>query len=72
MNTNTALVIRQPRRRKQRLRTQAVFSAGRHGDRRGQATQRSNPSVKRTPNGLGRLQARWLLSFRLPKPLGSA
>ena len=29
---------------------------------------RANPSVKRTPNGLGPLQALWLLSFRGPKP----
>ena len=69
MNANTAMVIREPRRRKQRLHIQAVFSSGRHRDLRCQAAQRSNPSVKRTPNGLGRLQARWLLFFRRPKPL---
>ena len=72
MNANAALAIREPRGRKQRLHIQAVFSGRWHGDLRCQAAQRSNPSVKRTPNGLGRLQARWLLSFRRPKPSGSA
>ena len=72
MNTNTALAVREQRRRKQCLHTRAAFSGRWHGDLRCQAAQRSNPSVKRTPNGLGRLQARWLLSFRRPKPLGSA
>ena len=48
-----------------RLSQQAALA-----ERRAQCTH--NPSLKRTPNGLGRLQARWLLSFRRPKPLGSA
>ena len=53
------------RRASQRVVQQAALA-----ERRAQCTH--NPSLKRTPNGLGRLQARWLLSFRRPKPLGSA
>ena len=48
MNTNIALAIREPRRRKQRLHTRAAFKSRRHRDLRCQAAQRSNPLFNRT------------------------
>ena len=50
--------------------SQQVVQQAALAERRAQYTH--NPSVKRTPNGLARLQARWLLSFRRAKPSVSA